>query len=157
MKRKFEYVRRRNLLGRVNGSFIRRNEPHEAADNSRGEAFRRDTPTLLCYAVLAGFAFWRYAFGLAPALLRAEMHFSYTLVGVYSALWSFGTVLVGVSFAAMARRLPRAVLLWGSAAGATAGAGLFRRNPHHRTHPARRRSARLRRHDPAHLHPGDLV
>ena len=100
MKRKFEYVRRRNLLGRVNGSFIRRNELHQATDNSRGEAFRRDTPTLLCYAVLAGFAFWRYAFGLAPALLRAEMHFSYTLVGVYSALWSFGTVLVGVSFAA---------------------------------------------------------
>ncbi len=125
MKRKFEDVSRRNLLGRVNGSFIRRNEPHQAADNSGGEAFRRDTPTLLCYAVLAGFAFWRYAFGLAPALLRAEMHFSYTLVGVYSALWSFGTVLVGVSFAAMARRLPRAVLLWGSAAGATAGAGLF--------------------------------
>jgi MFS family permease len=125
MKRKFEYVRRRNLLGRVNGSFIRRNEAHQAADNSRGEAFRRDTPTLLCYAVLASFAFWRYAFGLAPALLRAEMHFSYTLVGVYSALWGFGTVLVGVSFAAMARRLPRAVLLWGSAAGATAGAGLF--------------------------------
>ena len=100
MKRKFEYVRRRNFLGRVNGSFIRRNEPHQAADNSRGEAFRRDTPTLLCYGVLASFAFWRYAFGLAPALLRAEMHFSYTLVGVYSALWSFGTVLVGVSFAA---------------------------------------------------------
>jgi MFS family permease len=125
MKRKFEYVRRRNFLGRVNGSFIRRNEPHQAADNSRADAFRRDTPTLLCYAVLAGFAFWRYAFGLAPALLRAEMHFSYTLVGAYSALWGFGTVLVGVSFAAMARRLPRAVLLWGSAAGATAGAGLF--------------------------------
>ena len=121
MKRKFEYVRRRNLLGRVNGSFIRRNEPHQAADHSRGEAFHRDTPTQLCYALLAGFAFWRYAFGLAPALLRAEMHFSCTLVGVYSALWSFGTVLVGVSFAAMARRLPRAVLLWGSAAGA----GLF--------------------------------
>ena len=125
MKRKFEYARRRNLLGRVNGSFIRRNEPHQAADNSLGEDFRRDTPTLLCYAVLAAFAFWRYAFGLAPALLRAEMHFSYTLVGAYSALWGFGTVLVGVSFAAMARRLPRAVLLWGSAAGATAGAGLF--------------------------------
>jgi Major Facilitator Superfamily len=125
MKRKFECVRRRNLLGRVNGSFVRRNEPPQAADNSRGEAFRRDTPTLLCYAVLAAFAFWRYAFGLAPALLRAEMHFSYTLVGAYSAVWGFGTVLVGVSFAAMARRLPRAVLLWGSAAGATAGAGLF--------------------------------
>lgn len=98
------------------------NEPDQAADD---ETFHRDAPTLLCYAVLAGFAFWRYAFGVAPALLRAEMHFSYTLVGVYSALWSFGAVLVGVSYAAMARRLSRAVLLWGSAAGATIGAGLF--------------------------------
>src|SRR5258708_9120470 len=125
MKRKFEYVSRRNLRGRFKGSFIRRNEPHQAADNSGGEAFRRDTPTLLCYAVLAGFAFWRYAFGLAPALLRAEMHFSYTLLGVYSALWSFGTVLVGVSFAAMARRLPRGGLPRGPAAGPTPAAAPF--------------------------------
>jgi MFS family permease len=44
---------------------------------------------------------------------------------VYSALWSAGATLVGVSFAAIARRLPRAALLWGSAAAATAGAGLF--------------------------------
>jgi MFS family permease len=125
MKREFKYVERGNLLDRVNESFTRRNQPHQATDNSRGAAFHRDAPTLLCYAVLAAFAFWRYAFGLAPALLRAELHFSYTLIGVYSALWSVGTVLVGVGFAPMARQLPRAVLLWGSAAGATAGAGLF--------------------------------
>jgi MFS family permease len=125
MKRKSKHVQGGDLLDLVNESLTRRNEPRQTADNSRGEAFRRDAPTLLCYAVLAAFAFWRYGFGLAPALLRAEMHFSYTLIGVYSALWSVGTVLVGVSFAAMARQLPRTLLLWGSAAGATAGAGLF--------------------------------
>jgi MFS family permease len=123
LNREFEDVKRRNPLDRVNESFTLRNQPDRAADNS--EAFRRDAPTLLCYGVLAAFAFWRYAFGLAPALLRAEMHFSYTLIGVYAALWSVGAMLVGVSFAAMARRLPRSVLLWGSAAGSTAGAGLF--------------------------------
>jgi MFS family permease len=119
MELECKYVKKRNLGDRLN-------EADQAAANSRDdEVFRRGAPTLLCYAVLAGFAFWRYAFGVAPALLRAEMHFSYTLVGAYSALWSVGAVLVGVSFTAMARRLPRTVLLWGSAAGATAGAGLF--------------------------------
>jgi MFS family permease len=82
---------------------------------SRGEGFR-DGPTLLCYGALAGYAFWLYAYGPALALLRAELHFSYTLLGVYSALWSAGGV---------ARRLSRAALLWWSAAGAAAGAGLF--------------------------------
>ena len=87
--------------------------------------FRRDAPTLLSYGALAGYAFWLYAFGPALALLQAELHFSYTMLGVYSALWSAGAVLVGASFAGLARRLPRAALLWYSAAGATAGAVLF--------------------------------
>ena len=93
----------------------------------RGPAspFRRDAPTLLSYAALAGYAFWLYAFGPALALLRAELRFSYTLLGVYSALWAAGAALAGVTFAALARRLPRAALLWCSAAGATVGAGLF--------------------------------
>jgi MFS family permease len=115
MERVCKSVNRRNLRDRLI-------ETDQATDD---QVFHRNAPTMLCYAVLAALAFWRYAFGVAPALLRAEMHFSYALVGAYSALWSFGAVLVGVSYGAMARRLPRAVLLWGSAAGATAGAGLF--------------------------------
>lgn len=47
------------------------------------------------------------------------------MVGVYSALWLVGAVLVGVSFASLARWLPRGALLWGSAAVTAAGAGLF--------------------------------
>jgi MFS family permease len=74
---------------------------------------------------VAAYAFWLYASGPAFSLLRAELHLSYTMVGVYSAVWSAGAVLVGVSFAALARRLSRAALLWGSAVAATAGAGLF--------------------------------
>jgi MFS family permease len=89
-----------------------------------GEAFR-DAPTLLCYGALAGYAFWLYAYGPALALLQAELRFSYTMLGVYSALWSAGAVLAGMSFASVARRLTRAALLWSSAAGTIAGAGLF--------------------------------
>jgi MFS family permease len=44
---------------------------------------------------------------------------------VYSAIWSAGAALAGVSFAPVARRLPRAPLLWSSMAGATAGIALF--------------------------------
>lgn len=95
------------------------------AGHSRSHAFRRDGPTLLCYSTVAAYAFWLYAFGPALSLLRAELHFSYAMVGVYSALWSAGTVLVGVSFAALARRLPRAAVLRCSAVAAIAGAGLF--------------------------------
>ena len=94
-----------------------------AADSP--EAFRRDAPTRLSYTALACYAFWLYAFGPALALLRAELHFSYTQLGLYSALWAAGAALAGLSFAALARRLPRAALLWGGAAGATAGAALF--------------------------------
>jgi MFS family permease len=89
-----------------------------------GEPFR-DAPTRLSYGAIAAYAFWLYAFGPALALLRAELHFSYTLVGVYSALWSAGAVVTGLGFARLARRLPRATLLWSSAAVTTAGAGLF--------------------------------
>jgi MFS family permease len=90
-----------------------------------GPVFRRDLPTRLCYAAVASYAFWLYAFGPALALLRVELHISYTMIGVYSALWAGGAALAGVTFAAAARRLPRSALLWWSAAAATAGAGLF--------------------------------
>lgn len=96
-----------------------------AESDARGQVFRRDSPTQLSYGVVAGFAFWLYAFGPALALLRAELHFSYTLLGVYSALWPAGAVLAGVTFSPLARRLPRGALLWYSAAGTTAGVGLF--------------------------------
>ena len=97
----------------------------ETEPGSEAEPFRRDAPTQLSYGALAAFAFWIYAFGPALALLRGELHFSYALIGVYSALWSAGAALAGMSFAALAGRLRRGTLLWCSAAAATAGAGLF--------------------------------
>lgn len=92
---------------------------------NRTGAFRRDAPTLLSYGALAAYAFWLYAFGPALALLRGELHFSYMVLGAYSALWAAGAALAGVSFAPLARRLRRGTLLWCSAAVATGGAGLF--------------------------------
>jgi MFS family permease len=87
--------------------------------------FVRDAPTLLSYGAVAAYAFWLYAFGPALTLLRAELHFSYTVIGVYSALWSGGAALAGVCFAALARRFGRHATLWLAAVGASAGAVLF--------------------------------
>ena len=95
------------------------------ADDSRDKDFDRDAPTRLSYAAVAGYAFWLYAFGPALALLRSELHFSYALLGTYSAVWAGGAALAGMTFAPLARRLPRAALVWYPAGVATAGAGLF--------------------------------
>ncbi|HEY0001306.1 MAG TPA: MFS transporter [Actinoplanes sp.] len=89
------------------------------------ETFVRDASTLVSYAALGCFTFWLYAFGPAVTLLRAELGFSYTLLGVYSVLWSLGAALAGAGFGWVARRLPRGTLLWGSASATIAGAALF--------------------------------
>jgi MFS family permease len=88
-------------------------------------SFVRDAPTVLCYAALGCYTFWLYAFGPAVTLLRAELGFSYTLLGVYSVLWSAGAALAGAGFAWAARRLARGLLLWCSALATVIGAGLF--------------------------------
>jgi MFS family permease len=87
--------------------------------------FTRDASTRLSYGLLAAYTFWLYAFGPALALLRAELHFSYTLIGIYSALWSGGAAVAGLVFARLARRFGRPATLWAAAAGASAGAVLF--------------------------------
>ena len=89
------------------------------------EPFRRDPATVLSYLALICFAFWNYGYGPALALLRVELHFSYAMLGVYTAAWSGGSVLTGFTFPVVARRLSRSTLLWGSAVLASAGAALF--------------------------------
>src|SRR5690242_20035029 len=80
----------------------------------RAEPFSRDRWTVLAYAAVACWAFWLYAFGPALALLREELHFSYTLLGVYAALLSGGAAVAGAVYPAAARRWSRGGLLWGS-------------------------------------------
>ena len=96
-----------------------------AANDIRIPAFARDAPTWLGYGAISSYAFWLYAFGPALALLRAELHFSYAVLGTYSAVWAAGAVLAGMMFPALARRLSRTALLWYPAGVAIVGAGLF--------------------------------
>jgi len=89
------------------------------------DSFVRDAPTVLSYAALGCYSFWLYSFGPAVTLLREELTFSYTLLGIYSVLWSVGAALAGAGFAWVARRLARGVLFWCSALATVAGAALF--------------------------------
>lgn len=102
--------------------------PQVTTDNglrNTTERFERDTPTWLSYAMLGCFTFWLYAFGPAVTLLRDELDFSYTVLGLYEVFWSGGAALAGAVFAWAGRRLARKVLLWGSALATAIGAGLF--------------------------------
>ena len=89
------------------------------------DVFERDAATKLSYAAVGCFTFWLYAFGPAVTLLRDELGFSYTLLGIYSVVWSAGAALAGAGFTGLARRLSRGTLLWGSALATVAGAALF--------------------------------
>jgi predicted MFS family arabinose efflux permease len=80
---------------------------------------------VLSYAALACFTFWLYAFGPAVTLLRGELGFSFTLLGLYEVLWALGAALAGAGFAWAARHLSRGALLWGSALATVVAAALF--------------------------------
>ena len=98
---------------------------HLATRAPSGVPFVRAAPTRLGYGTIAAYAYWLYAFGPALSLLRGELHLSYTVIGVFSALWSGGAALSGAIFAPLVRRVGRQQALWVSAAVASAGAGLF--------------------------------
>lgn len=95
-------------------------EPPTAAD-----PFVRDGPTVVSYGALGAYAFCLYAFGPALALLRSELHFSYTLISIHTSLWAAGAVLVGLTFAWSCRQVGRRLVFWWSALGTALGAALL--------------------------------
>ncbi|MEU4339106.1 MFS transporter [Micromonospora lupini] len=105
--------------------YTTRQRPSEPSPHTETEPFVRDAPTVLSYAALGCWTFWLYAFGPALTLLRDELGFSYTLLGVYELLWATGAALSAVGFVWAARRLARGALLWCSALATVSGACLF--------------------------------
>ena len=96
-----------------------------ATSSQTPAAFVRAAPTRLSYGGIAAYAYWLYAFGPALFLLRDELHLSYTVIGVFSALWSGGAAVAGVAFGPIVRRAGRRNTLWGAATLAAVGAALF--------------------------------
>lgn len=90
-----------------------------------GRPFARDAVTWLCYDALGAYTFWLYAFGPALALLRAQLHFPYIVVGVFGATWAAGAALAGAVFAWACRASGRRAVLWWCALAACGGAAMF--------------------------------
>lgn len=93
-----------------------------------GDRFVRDRATTLSYAVIGYYAFYLYSSGPAVALLRSELHLSYTVTSLSSALWAGAAILSGLSFPWIAHRVPRRTLLWRSMAGIAIGSALLARS-----------------------------
>lgn len=87
--------------------------------------FVRDRVTVLAYGAVGACCYYLYALGPVLAFLRDELGLSYTLTGLHSALWAGGTVLTGLVFGPLVRRVGRRRLLWASALGTAAGGLLF--------------------------------
>ncbi|MEV4825660.1 MFS transporter [Micromonospora sp. NPDC049274] len=105
--------------------YTTRRRPVRPSPRTETDMFVRDAPTVLSYTALGCWTFWLYAFGPALTLLRDELDFSYTLLGVYQLLLAAGAALAAVGFVWAARRLARGALLWCSALATVSGAALF--------------------------------
>jgi MFS family permease len=99
--------------------------PDTGQGRTAPQEFRHDAPTVLSYGALVCFAFWNYGYGPALALLRGELHFSYTVLGAYTASWAGGAVVTGLAFPHVSHRLARPALLCGSSLLAAGGAAVF--------------------------------
>lgn len=88
------------------------------------EADRRRV-TVLTYGALGCYAYCLYALGPILALLRRDLHLSYTTTSLHSSLWACGTIVTGFTYDRLARRLGRRALLWAAAVVSAAGALMF--------------------------------
>jgi fucose permease len=84
--------------------------------------FGRDRLTWVAYGMLAWFAYLQAAPGLIIGHLRDELDLSYSTGGLHIAAFAAGSMLAGVSSAALERAVGRRTLFWAAAAVMAAGA-----------------------------------
>ena len=88
-------------------------------------SFTRDRVTWLAYLCISVYAFYIYALGPVVALLRSELHLSYTLASLHSTLWAVGSITTGLCFDRLTRWLGRRLLFWLAALVSSLGVLLF--------------------------------
>lgn len=81
--------------------------------------------TVMSYAVFGTYAFYLYSSGLAIALLRSELHFSYFVVSLSSGFWAGAAIVAGLAYPRITRRVRRRQVLWWSVAAMAAGSVLL--------------------------------
>jgi predicted MFS family arabinose efflux permease len=106
------------MIGKSAGETDTEHVVESAAGDDR---FVRDRVTMMSYAVIGYYAFYLYLSGPALALLRFELHLSYTVLSLSSALWAGAAILAGLSFQRAAHRMPRRLLLWRATSGVAVG------------------------------------
>ncbi|MGE5287245.1 MAG: MFS transporter [Micromonosporaceae bacterium] len=74
---------------------------------------------------MASYAYCLYGLGPFLTFLHADLHLSYAATSLHSALWAVGTVVAGVSYPSLTRRLGRHRVFWSAAAVSAASALLF--------------------------------
>jgi predicted MFS family arabinose efflux permease len=89
------------------------------------DRFVRTDHTWLAYGALASYAYCLYGLGPVLAFMHAEMHLSYTLTSLHSTLWAAGSIVTGLAYPRMSRRLGRWRIFWAAAAAMSLGALLF--------------------------------
>lgn len=85
----------------------------------------RNRLTWLAYLALGLYGFFLYGFGPTTPLAREELGVSRTLGGLYGTALAVGALVAGFAGTAPVRRVGRSALLWGSAAGLSAGVVLY--------------------------------
>jgi predicted MFS family arabinose efflux permease len=98
---------------------------HVANMTTGQERFVRDGVTAMSYAVFGYYAFYLYVSGPAVALLRSELHFSYTVISLSSTSWAAAAIVAGLSFPRTAQHMPRRALLWRATTGMAVGSLLL--------------------------------
>jgi MFS family permease len=98
-------------------------EPRTAT--KRALPFVRGGTTTMAYGAVGVFAFDLYAFGPALALLRPELHLSYGMIGVHSAVFSGGVIMASLLYRPAVRAFGRRRVFWGAALGMALGSVIF--------------------------------
>lgn len=85
-------------------------------------AFVRTPVTWVAYPVLGYYAYMQAVVGPLMALLRTELHLTYTLQGLHFSAFAVGAIVAGVSGDSIIRRLGRRTVFWGGGTGLAVGA-----------------------------------
>ena len=81
--------------------------------------------TVLCYAVIACYAYCLYGLGPILAFLKTGLHLSYTVTTLHSVLWSAGAMITGLGYRRLAGALGQRRVMWAATAVFCGGIGLL--------------------------------
>lgn len=101
---------------------MRYHAPGEKGADGVTARFVRDRTTWVAYVMLAYFGYLESALGPLMSFLGAELHFSYSIIGLHFSAFAAGTMVAGLLSDRVLRRVGPRMAFWGGAAGMGVGA-----------------------------------